>query len=57
VLHARATVEPSDQTWDLLNQLTKVYISPDTKFPAPRQPGYVVRYTIERIGGVGPWAS
>jgi PPOX class probable F420-dependent enzyme len=57
VLHARATVEPSDQTWDLLNRLAKVYMSPDAEFPAPRGPGYITRYAIERIGGVGPWAS
>ena len=56
VLNARATIEPSDQAWDLLNQLAKVYISPDAEFPGPKGPGYIVRYTIERIGGVGPWA-
>jgi PPOX class probable F420-dependent enzyme len=57
VLHAHATVEPSDDAWDLLNRLTNVYMSPDTEFPAPRGPGYIVRYTIDRIGGVGPWAG
>jgi PPOX class probable F420-dependent enzyme len=57
VLHARAVVEPSDHTWDLLNALTKIYVSPGTEFPAPNAPGYIVRYTIERIGGVGPWTS
>jgi PPOX class probable F420-dependent enzyme len=56
VLRARATVEPRDDTWDLLNRLTKVYVSPDTEFPAPRGPGYTVRYSVERVGGVGPWA-
>ena len=56
VLRARATVEPSDDTWDLLNRLAKVYATPDTEFPAPRGPGYTVRYSVERIGGVGPWA-
>lgn len=56
VLRARATVHPSDDTWDLLNRLTKVYLSPDTEFPAPKGPGYTVRYSVERIGGVGPWA-
>ncbi|AVH60742.1 MULTISPECIES: PPOX class F420-dependent oxidoreductase [Streptomyces] len=56
VLRARATVQPSDGTWDLLNRLAKVYVSPDAEFPAPKGPGYVVRYSIERIGGVGPWA-
>ncbi|WP_316756358.1 PPOX class F420-dependent oxidoreductase [Streptomyces herbicida] len=57
VLKARATVQPSDDTWDLLNRLAKVYISPDAEFPAPKGPGYIVRYSVERIGGVGPWAS
>jgi PPOX class probable F420-dependent enzyme len=55
VLRARAAVEPSDGAWDLLNQLTKTYMSPDTEFPAPKGPGYIVRYEIERISGVGPW--
>ena len=36
VLRARATVEPRDDTWDLLNRLTKVYVTPDAEFPAPR---------------------
>ncbi|WP_329140399.1 PPOX class F420-dependent oxidoreductase [Streptomyces sp. NBC_01476] len=56
VLRARAEVQPSDDAWDLLNRLTKVYMSPDTEFPAPKGPGYIVRYSVERIGGVGPWA-
>jgi hypothetical protein len=37
------------------DRLTKVYMSPDTEFPAPKGPGYIVRYSVERIGGVGPW--
>jgi hypothetical protein len=57
VLRARATIESSDHAWDLLNRLTKVYMSPDAEFPAPRGPGYIVQYSIERIGGVGPWAQ
>jgi PPOX class probable F420-dependent enzyme len=57
VLRARATVQPGNDAWDLLNRLAKVYLSPDTEFPAPRGPGYIVRYSVERIGGVGPWAS
>jgi PPOX class probable F420-dependent enzyme len=55
-LRARAAVEPSDGAWDLLDRLAKVYVSPDTVFPAPKRPGYIVRYSVERIGGVGPWA-
>jgi hypothetical protein len=57
VLRARATVQPSDDAWNLLNRLAKVYVSPDTEFPAPKVPGHIVRYSVERIGGVGPWAS
>jgi PPOX class probable F420-dependent enzyme len=57
VLHAQATVEPSDHAWDLLNRLTKVYMTPATEFPAPRGPGYIVRYAIRRIGGAGPWVA
>ena len=56
VLRARAAAAPSDDAWNLLNRLAKVYVSPDAEFPAPKGPGYVVRYSVERIGGVGPWA-
>ena len=57
VLQARAAIEPSDQTWDLLNRLAKVYIAPDAEFPAPRGPGWIIRYQVTRVGGVGPWAG
>lgn len=55
VLRARAAVQPSDGAWDLLNRLAKVYMSPDAEFPAPKRSGYIVRYYVERTGGVGPW--
>ncbi len=57
VLRASAVVEPSEQAWDLLDRLAKVYVSPDAAFPAPRGPGYIVRYSVEQVGGVGPWAG
>jgi PPOX class probable F420-dependent enzyme len=57
VLRARAAVQPSNEAWDLLSRLVKVYVSPDAQFPAPKKPGYIVRYSIEQIGGVGPWTS
>jgi PPOX class probable F420-dependent enzyme len=58
VIRARATIEaPSEDAWELLDRLAKVYMAPDARFPAPRGPGFIVRYTIERISGVGPWAS
>ena len=55
VLHAHATIEEGEHAWELLDRLTKVYMSPDDVFPAPRASGYLVRYRIDRIGGVGPW--
>ena len=57
VLRARATVQASDRAWDLLNGLAKVYLTPDSEFPRPKGPGYITRYAIERISGVGPWVS
>ena len=57
VLRARATIEAGDDAWHLLNRLAKVYMAPDAEFPAPKGPGYIVRYAVERIGGVGPWAG
>ena len=55
VLRARATIEPGEAAWDLLNRLAKIYVAPDAEFPAPRGPGFLVRYSVEQIGGVGPW--
>jgi PPOX class probable F420-dependent enzyme len=57
VLHAHATIEPRDDAWDVLNRLTKVYIAPDAEFPYPRSPGFLLRYSVDRIGGVGPWVG
>jgi PPOX class probable F420-dependent enzyme len=57
VIHARASIEPGVAAWDLLDRLAKVYMGPDVDFPAPRGPGFLVRYAVERIGGVGPWAT
>jgi PPOX class probable F420-dependent enzyme len=57
VLHARATIEPGEEAWELLNRLAKVYVAPDAEFPSPRGSGYLLRYSIERVAGVGPWAG
>lgn len=57
VVRAHAEVEPTEGAWDLLDRLADVYVAPGTTFPAPRGPGFIVRYAIERIGGVGPWAT
>lgn len=57
LLHACAEIEKSDQAWDLLNRLAKIYMSPESDFPAPRGPGFIVRYRVKRVGGVGPWVQ
>ena len=43
---------------ELLQRLARVYLGPDVKFPPMDDPppGYVIRTTIERVGGHGPWA-
>jgi PPOX class probable F420-dependent enzyme len=44
---------------ELLQRLAHTYLGPDVKFPPMPDPppGFVTRVTIERLGGVGPWAS
>lgn len=56
VLHAHATIEPTADAWDLLDRLTKVYVGANETFPAPRTAGWVLRYSVDRVTGVGPWA-
>ena len=59
VIYARATVEPSARIWDLMNRHAKVYVSPEAELAVPEgaEPGFIVRYSITRIDGVGPWAT
>ncbi len=42
---------------ELLGRLAQVYIGPGTRFPPMDDPppGFVLRITPERVGGVGPW--
>ncbi|KJE22408.1 hypothetical protein FF36_03280 [Frankia torreyi] len=56
VLRATATVTTGG-AWDLLNDLAKVYISPEAEFPGSKGEGLVLRYSIDRVGGIGPWAA
>jgi PPOX class probable F420-dependent enzyme len=57
VVHGRARIDEGGAP-ELLQRLAQVYIGPDVKFPPMDDPppGYVVRITPERYGGVGPWA-
>jgi PPOX class probable F420-dependent enzyme len=42
---------------EVLQRLAHTYLGPDVVFPpVPNPPpGYVIRITVERLGGVGPW--
>jgi PPOX class probable F420-dependent enzyme len=57
VVHGTARVQEGGAV-DLLRRLAKVYLGPDVVFPPEGvdAPGYVLRITPERLGGVGPWA-
>jgi hypothetical protein len=43
---------------ELLQELAHTYLGEDVKFPPMDDPppGYVTHVTVERLGGVGPWA-
>ena len=59
VIYARGAVEPSPRIWELMARHAKVYVSSDAQVPVPEgsEPGFIVRYSIERIGGIGPWVT
>lgn len=44
---------------ELLQRLAHVYLGPDVVFPnmPDPPPGVIMRTTVERIGGIGPWAT
>jgi PPOX class probable F420-dependent enzyme len=58
VVHGRARIEEGGAP-ELLQRLAEVYIGPGVKFPPMPDPppGFVLRVTPERVGGVGPWAE
>ena len=58
VVHGRARIEEGGAA-DLLQRLARTYLGPDVKFPPMDDPppGFVLRTTVERLGGIGPWAS
>jgi PPOX class probable F420-dependent enzyme len=43
----------------LLQELAHTYLGPDVRFPAMDNPppGYVMHIRVDRIAGVGPWAT
>src|ERR1700758_960793 len=43
---------------ELLKDLAPAMAGPDVKFPPPNAPaGWLTRIRIDKVGGVGPWAS
>jgi PPOX class probable F420-dependent enzyme len=57
VIHGSARITEGGAA-ELLQRLARVYLGPDVKFPPMDDPppGYITRITVERVGGVGPWA-
>jgi PPOX class probable F420-dependent enzyme len=58
VVHGRARVTEGGAP-ELLQELAYRYLGPGVKFPPMPDPppGFLLRITPERIGGVGPWAG
>ena len=58
VVHGHARIEEGGAA-ELLQRLAHVYLGPEVVFPPMPDPppGYVLRTTVERLGGVGPWAE
>jgi PPOX class probable F420-dependent enzyme len=58
VVHGRARIEEGGAP-ELLQRLAHVYLGPDVVFPPFPDPpaGWVLRTTVERVGGIGPWAE
>ncbi|HEX2045215.1 MAG TPA: PPOX class F420-dependent oxidoreductase [Gaiellaceae bacterium] len=58
VVHGRARIEPGGAP-ELLQRLAHTYLGPDVRFPRMDDPppGFVLRITPERVGGIGPWAQ
>ena len=58
VVRGRARIEEGGAA-ELLQRLAHVHLGPDVKFPPMDDPppGYVLRTTVEGIGGVGPWTQ
>jgi PPOX class probable F420-dependent enzyme len=58
VIHGRARVQDGGAA-ALLQKLAHVYLGPEVVFPPPEfdAPGYIMRITPDRLGGVGPWAT
>jgi PPOX class probable F420-dependent enzyme len=56
VIQGTARVVPGGGP-ELLQELAHVYVGPDVRFPPMDDPppGSIVRITVDKISGVGPW--
>jgi PPOX class probable F420-dependent enzyme len=56
VVHGRAAIEEGGGP-ELLQELARVYLGPDVRFPPMDDPppGVRLRIAVERLGGIGPW--
>jgi PPOX class probable F420-dependent enzyme len=57
IIHGSARIDEGGAP-ELLQRLAHVYLGADVTFPPMADPpaGCVMRITVERIGGVGPWS-
>jgi PPOX class probable F420-dependent enzyme len=58
VVQGRASIEEGGAA-ELLQEMARVYLGPDVKFPPMDDPppGVRIRIAVERVGGIGPWAG
>jgi PPOX class probable F420-dependent enzyme len=58
VVRGRATIDEGGAP-ELLQELARVHLGPDVRFPPMDDPppGVRTRILVERVGGIGPWAS
>jgi PPOX class probable F420-dependent enzyme len=58
VLHGRARLTEGGAA-DLLQRLARTYLGPDVRFPPMPDPppGWVIRISVERVVGLGPWST
>lgn len=58
VVRGRAAIEEGGAP-ELLQELARVYLSPDVRFPPMDDPprGVRLRIAVERVSGIGPWAD
>ena len=58
VVHGTARITEGGAA-ELLQRLAHTYLGPEVVFPGMPDPppGYITHITVDRVGGVGPWAA